>query len=498
MPSLNFWLSQARRRLFPGETLATRLARGAFWSLVGTLMLQALRMAAGVVTARILGRSVYGEYGMLNNTVGTFGLFAGLGLGITATKYVAEFRAKAPARAGRIIGLTSQTALVSGGLVAVIVILAAEPLASKTLNAPHLTALLRVGCAVLFFNALGGVQVGALAGLEAYRAIARVSTLAGVLSFPLLIVGTWLWSLPGAVVATAATAAGACVLNWRALRRECAVASVPISYGGAALELPIVWSYSVPALLSGVVVAGATWACNTILVRQPSGYAEMGIIGAATALRNLTMLVPRAVFTPLLPILSSELNRDDGVERNDRLHVINAYATWYATTALTALLLFLVKPLMLLYGRDFVAGSTAVVLVLCCIPIMTYTDGVSRLLQAKALLWYGIVFNTLWGAVLLTTMHFLAARGAVGLGIAYLVAYIVAVVVMFPVYYRRLEMSQVVSKDLLLGGLLTLALLPGVVCQLLAWPVGWALVGAVGTLVVLAIAGWLVRGWLRQ
>src|ERR1022692_3038167 len=42
---------------------------------------------------------------MIQSTVGMLGIFAGLGLGITATKYVAELRSHDPERAGRIIAL---------------------------------------------------------------------------------------------------------------------------------------------------------------------------------------------------------------------------------------------------------------------------------------------------------------------------------------------------------------------------------------------------------
>jgi O-antigen/teichoic acid export membrane protein len=55
----------------------------------------------------MLGKTGYGELGMIQTTVGMFGVFAGFGLGVTATKHVAEFRRSDPARAGRIIGLSS-------------------------------------------------------------------------------------------------------------------------------------------------------------------------------------------------------------------------------------------------------------------------------------------------------------------------------------------------------------------------------------------------------
>jgi hypothetical protein len=86
--------------------IGTRLSRGIFWSMAGSVISRGLMLCATVLVARMLGKTVYGELGMIQSTVGMFGVFAGFGLGLTATKHVAEFRQSDPERAGRIIGLS--------------------------------------------------------------------------------------------------------------------------------------------------------------------------------------------------------------------------------------------------------------------------------------------------------------------------------------------------------------------------------------------------------
>ena len=138
------------------DSLRGRFARGAVWSLIGAVIAQGASLAASVITARLLGRDQFGEYGMIQSTVGMLGIFAGLGLGITATKYVAEFRNRDPERAGRIIALGCAVAIVSGGLLALCLLAYAPVLAAKTLNAPALADELRIASVLLFFNALTG------------------------------------------------------------------------------------------------------------------------------------------------------------------------------------------------------------------------------------------------------------------------------------------------------------------------------------------------------
>src|SRR5580658_7469795 len=90
---------------FRASPLWVRLARGVFWSLVGAVLARGLGVASSIIVARALGIAAFGEFTMIQSTVGLFGTFAGLGLGVTVTKYVAELRESDPVRCGRVIGL---------------------------------------------------------------------------------------------------------------------------------------------------------------------------------------------------------------------------------------------------------------------------------------------------------------------------------------------------------------------------------------------------------
>ena len=141
------------------------------------------------------------------------GILAGLGLGVTATKYVAELRTRDPARAGRIIALGCAVAIAAGGLLALGLVAYAPLLAAKTLNAPALAGELRIASVVLFFNAINGAQTGALSGFEAFRSIARINLARGLVTFPITVGFVLLWRLPGAVWALAVAAAVTCLLS---------------------------------------------------------------------------------------------------------------------------------------------------------------------------------------------------------------------------------------------------------------------------------------------
>src|SRR5438445_7766115 len=123
--------------------LAYRLAHGVFWSLAGTALARVLALAASVITARILGKQGYGELGVVNSTLLTLQGFASLGLGATATKYVAELRGKDSERAGRILALSATISGASGLLGMAVLWAFADWIAVHMINAPQLAGLLR-------------------------------------------------------------------------------------------------------------------------------------------------------------------------------------------------------------------------------------------------------------------------------------------------------------------------------------------------------------------
>ena len=82
---------------------ALELFIGSFWSVLGAIFSKGLVFISWVVVARILGSDGYGQFGIVRSTVLMFSTFAGLGLGITAMKHVAEFLGTDKERTGRIL-----------------------------------------------------------------------------------------------------------------------------------------------------------------------------------------------------------------------------------------------------------------------------------------------------------------------------------------------------------------------------------------------------------
>ncbi len=407
------------------SSIGSRLASGAFWSVGGALISRALMLIASILVARMLGLEVYGEYGMIRTTVAMFLVFAGFGLGMTATKHVAESRISDPERAGRIMAISGLFAVATGTLFAVILFVFAPWVATHTIDAPHLVGELRIGALILLLNAVNGAQTGALAGFEAFRSIAKVNLWTGFISFPLLVGGAYWGGLRGAVWALAMNMLINWLLNHVAIRREAKRFKVPFSTVGCLEELPILWRFSLPATLGGIMVGPVYWACNAMLVNQPDGYSQLGLFNAANQWRMAILFVPAALGKIVLPMLAN-LNAPDDQVRFRKVLKYNAVINAGLACIVSLPVALLAKPIMRSYGVGFEEGALTLVLLSVSTILITLNNVVGQAIISKGRVWIGFCFNLMWASVFLTFSYYFINKGygAIGLALANLLAYL--------------------------------------------------------------------------
>ena len=62
---MTFQLISSLKRI----VFASKLFEDSFWAIVGSITSRALGLGSAIIVARLLGKSIYGEYGMIRNTV---------------------------------------------------------------------------------------------------------------------------------------------------------------------------------------------------------------------------------------------------------------------------------------------------------------------------------------------------------------------------------------------------------------------------------------------
>ena len=416
---LQVWAQAQFEEFLPTASLRRRFSSGAAWSLIGAVSSRGCLLAASIGSARILGVQGFGELGMIQSTAGMFGVFAGMGLGLTATKYVAEFRENEPARAGRILALSSIIALISGILMSATLIGTASYLSAHTLGASNLAEPLAIGSGLVMFGAMNGAQTGALAGLEAFRAIARVNAWVGVSTLFLVLYGAWHGGLRGVLSGLVAASALNWLLNNIAIRKECARAGIKYHFSSCLKEWRVLYRFSLPAFLASVIVGPAIWICNALLVNHPNGYTQMALYTASDKWRLLILFIPTSVMGMALPMLSNMHGTGDpaGFQKVFKANLI-------LNLLLTILPAFIIAicavPILSTYGNTYrEAWPVLAILAFSSIP-ETLNNFLGYALISKGRVWWRFVFDGVLAAALIGISFWAIPRwGAIGLAVGY-------------------------------------------------------------------------------
>ncbi len=411
------------------ENIQARFAKGVTWNIVSSLSTQGSVFLTNVFIANIIGKEVFGEFGMIQNTVLIVAGIAQMATGVTATKYVAEFRSSDQARAGRILGLCSSISLLTGFFATLIVVLSASWLASAILKAPHLTRGIMISSGIVFFSASNGYQMGALAGLEGYSRLAQAGILQGICYLSISVLFSWIWILEGAL---GGLAISFClrwyIFNW-ALKKECADQKIIASHSNWRAERSLVIKFAIPASIIGFLSMPAAWFANVLLVRQPDGYAQMGIFSAAYSLRTLIIFLPNLVNNVGMSLLNNQKGLENG--RNyRRVFVTNIFFTQSVVLLGSVCVIMLGPWLLTAFGKGFTDGYVVLQILVVSAIIESFTFAVYQLIQSHEKMWSSFFsINAPWVIVFLLSAYFwIPVNLAVGLAWAYLTAWGVAAV----------------------------------------------------------------------
>ena len=383
----------------PSDSVAMYFAIGAFWALVGAVVSRGLTLASSVLAGRLLGTTGFGEVGMIQSTQGLFGVVAGAGLGLAATKFVAEFRSIDPAKAGRCATLATTIALISGTLMALVLLVLSGVIGSSVLNAPHLTVELQVATGLVLFGTINGVQTGALIGFGDFRTLAVLNSIRGVCLCVLLVAGIKLGGVLGGVIGLVLTEAIAVVANHVALRRLLPETVAWQDRHAARRELMMMCRFGVLSLLGSICTMSAMWFANVVLVAQPDGYASLGVFSAAERWRQLLLFLP-ASFSPVILTMLSSLHGTNDPNAYRRLFGLNLAVSLAVVVVPSIGIILCASSAMGLFGDEYRDGQmTLVILAASSVPVVL-NNLLGQILVSKGAIMGRFVLDVLLAAVL--------------------------------------------------------------------------------------------------
>jgi O-antigen/teichoic acid export membrane protein len=405
------------------SSLGNRFAHGVIWSLAGSFGSRGLTLISSVIVARLLGPARFGEFSAVQSTVGAVLVLAGMGLGLTATKYVADLRETDPGRAARMIALCGTVGLVAGGMIALLLLAEAPTIATKILAAPQLVSALRVSALIVVFGTLVSMQAGALAGFEAFDTIARINLAVAPIGLLAVVLGTYWAGVTGAIAGLVISQ----LLTWLVNRHALGVRSAGLGrlrfVCPTSEEWRALYTYSAPTVITSVIIAVSNWAAVATLVNAKDGYLQMGIFGAANQWLLALLVIPTIIGQVVFPHATRVVK--GGYEASMRLlrhaTMVSAAVSLPIVLAGCALSPFLMRA----YGSGFRGSSTTLIVVLITAGLMAVQTPAVYIIAAAGRMWLLFATYLLWAPIFLGLTSVAVQWGALGLAGSRLAAYVV-------------------------------------------------------------------------
>lgn len=404
--------------------IGKRMAAGAMWSFSGTAFAKLIVLISGIFCAHILGKQEYGELGMVRSTINMFVMFGIAGLGVTATKHISQYLHSNKDRICSIYLLTNGVAMITGIIVTSLILFLAPYLADNMLNAPYLTNAIRVGAILLFVTVINGAQNGTLAGFEDFKHIALNNLIGSIAESLFMIIGAQMFGVIGAILGYGCGFIALYFANNISIRKKFREENITIKkelFNHS--DLKLLYKFSLPAVLSSLLIAPSYWIVKSILVKN-YGFSELAIYEASDQWKVIILFIPSAVSNIVLPILSSVKSNEGDKFRKILYYnlLINASIAFVLATFVSLLSPYIMQ----LYGKDYDDYWTIIILAYSTV-FSTIANVVGHSLISKAKVWYGFFFNFGWAAymIILSYLFIQMDMGAKGIALAILLSYII-------------------------------------------------------------------------
>lgn len=395
------------------------------WAILGSFISKGINFASIAWIARTLGPEMFGEYNVIQTTVGMFGTFSGLGLGLAATKLIAEFRERDIIKVGRIISTLYLLSFLISFVVAFVFFSTAGLISSSLLNNDKLTVLLQITSVIVIFDAIAGVQNGVLSGFEAFKEITFVGVIVGILSAPLLVVGTVYYGLTGLTVMLLVSRLVNVVANRIYLDKKFKAHQIRVIPQINKDVLKSIFDIGIPSFLSGLSTSPVSWITTSIFVNQPLGYQSLGTYNTANQLRTLVLLLPDSAGKVTMPQLANAFGNQD-IKKFKKIVAVT-FLWNLVLSVLPAVVLFFFGGLFQnFFGDKFNLSSSLILVVLATGVLIALTNAIGYIFICSNLIWYDFILRIFWGVALLILILFYGRyNGVIGYAVSILGASIV-------------------------------------------------------------------------
>ena len=415
----------------------SELINDSFWAIFGNIIGKGLSLASAIIIARILGKEVYGELGMIGGTIVTIMIFSNFGLNYTTTKYIAEYKRTKPELLPHIIKSCQKLTLIFGGISTLTLILVADYVAIYLLKSPQFSFPLRLIAISILFGSLSKTQAGILAGFGKFKALAKINTIIGVITFVSGVLLTYFYNFIGAIIASIIMHFMNYLLNRYFIKEQ--IKSTLINKREK-FSVKEILNFSIPVALQEAFYSVITYSFSLLLV-QYSNYGEVGLNSAAVYWSAIILFIPGVLRNVILSHLSSNLNDK---KRHLRILRIILLFNFSITFFLSIIIYFLSDFILLSYGDNFSGLKEVVNISVFTTIFISMSNVYAQAYMSENKNWLMLIFRILRDGSILIIAYYLIRKndgidGALSLAKSTLYSSILFLALMGVVYELKIK-----------------------------------------------------------
>lgn len=293
---------------FKKRVFQNRVLGDSFWAIIGNVIGKGFVLISSIIVARMLGKEISGELGIIRNTLMSIAIFSTFGLGYTATKFISEFRIEKPQYIPRILIISRKITLIVSGSLALILFLYSDFFSQEILNTPKLSNALKITAIWIIFNAITTFQIGVLSGFQAFKEMARINSIIGILTFILSVTMTFYLGFYGALIALVLSQIVNWYLNYNLIDKNF-VNKKKLKKNESKFLTKEILSFSFPIALQEGLYSITSWVMSYILILY-SDFGELGLYTVASQWVSIILFIPSALRNVILSHLSEKLKNE--------------------------------------------------------------------------------------------------------------------------------------------------------------------------------------------
>jgi len=413
-----------------------KIVRGTFWMFVGVLISKIFDLTSLFFVARYLPVEDFGKLSIIKSSVQTFVIFTTASLGLTATKYMAKLFPQDKEKTSIVLSFLRLIIPILGFVLSLIIFFFSDIIAQYLFNDLSLVTATKLMAVAFFFSSLNAFQKGVLAGFEEFKIISILSIASGSLNGVLMIFSAYHYGLTGTFFVIAINSFFIWLISIYFTNRSISKRQIEFKLGRFNYIKSILFSFTIPSFMSGLLVTPTIWYCNLLLIGISDGYVEMALYTAAYNLALLTITINSVIGKVFYPIVMKSFNKN-----NIFIDKINLILPFMLGVAINTPLIIFPEVMGFAYGVKYNNHHAylTLVLILNFTIIMAFKDGIARNFAAANLMWFSFFSNLMWASMAIISMNFLKDEGSIGRALSFLLAYIISNLI-FVFFYIRKEL----------------------------------------------------------